>query len=111
MFWGRCRCRPFFDRVSNKTDFRQNRPEEYDIGHIPGAANIPYDRLTLPEYKNIISQLDKKRHIVVYGNTHQCIVSYSCAEDLMSLGFNRVVIAEGHMRWVERGYPIEKSVP
>jgi rhodanese-related sulfurtransferase len=86
-------------------------PEEFDAGHIPGAVNIPYDQITLPEYSRIISKLDENRCNVVYCNTHICSVSYTCAEYLMYLGFKRVIIAEGYMQWVEKGYPVEKFGP
>jgi rhodanese-related sulfurtransferase len=86
-------------------------PEEYDSGHIPDAVNIPYDRTTLPEYQRIISKLNKNRRIVVYCNTHLCSVSDTCAEELIYQGFSRIVIAEGYMQWVEKEYPVEKSVP
>ncbi|MFC1683188.1 rhodanese-like domain-containing protein [Candidatus Zixiibacteriota bacterium] len=86
-------------------------PEEYQAGHIPGAVNIPYDRTRLPEYERIKSKLQKNERIVVYCNTHICSVSYTCAEDLIYLGFDRVIIAEGYMQWVEKGYPVEKFGP
>jgi rhodanese-related sulfurtransferase len=86
-------------------------PDEFAAGHIPGAVNIPYDQITLPPYREIISRLDKNRRIVVYCNTHICSVSYTCAEDLIYQGFDGVIIAEGYMQWVEKGYPVEKNVP
>jgi rhodanese-related sulfurtransferase len=85
-------------------------PEEYDAGHIPGAVDIPYDQITLPEYSGIVSKLDKNERIVVYCNMHICSVSYTCAQDLIYLGFNGVIIAEGYMQWGEKGYPVEVSV-
>lgn len=85
-------------------------PQEYDAGHIPDAINVPYDQISLPKYRNNISAWNKNRRIVVYCNTHICSVSYTCVEDLIYRGFDRVIIAEGYMQWVEKGYPVEKSV-
>jgi rhodanese-related sulfurtransferase len=85
-------------------------PEEYDTGYVPDAINIPYDQIALPEYEGRISKLDKNRRIVVYCNTHICSVSHIYAKEMIYLGFNRVIIAEGYMQWVEKGYPAEVSV-
>jgi rhodanese-related sulfurtransferase len=83
----------------------------YAPGHIPEAVNIPYDQMTLLPYGQTTFQLDKNGRIVVYCNTHICSVSHTCAENLMYLGLKWVIIAEGYMQWVERGYPVEKSIP
>jgi|GEM_PF-1940454 len=99
----------FQEKAAHFIDARD--PEEFAAGHIPGAVNIPYDQMTLPPYSQAISRLDKNGRIVVYCNTHICSVSYTCAENLMYLGYNHVVIAEGYMLWAERGYPVEKSIP
>jgi rhodanese-related sulfurtransferase len=101
--------RIFQEKTAQFIDARD--PDEFAAGHIPGAVNIPYDQITLPPYREIISRLDKNRRIVVYCNTHICSVSYTCAEDLIYQGFDGVIIAEGYMQWVEKGYPVEKSAP
>jgi len=85
-------------------------PDEFAAGHIPGATNIPYDSVSLPKYVDILSKIERDRRIVVYCNTHLCIVSKIGAEGIIFNGFRRVIIAEGYWRWKEMGHPV-KTIP
>lgn len=64
--------------------------EEYDMGHIPGAINIPYEELqkNIPGLKSRMAQSNKRfghSSVIVYcdrGNT-----SLRAARDLYNQGF------------------------
>lgn len=84
-------------------------PEEFKQGHIPDALNIPFDRVTAPEYTAFLDSLPKSTPLIVYCNTHLCIVSHQAAEQIIFKGFSKVIIMEGFMVWKESGYPTRKS--
>jgi small redox-active disulfide protein 2 len=50
-------------------------PDEFVSGHIPSALNIPYDSVCAPKYAKTLSRIANDTRIVVYCNTHLCIVS------------------------------------
>ena len=83
--------------------------DEFFAGHIPGAINVPYDSVSAPKYAKTLSQIPGDVRIVVYCNTHLCIVSRSGAEGMVFNGFTRVIIAEGFWRWEEKGFPVESD--
>jgi rhodanese-related sulfurtransferase len=83
--------------------------DEFVAGHIPGAINIPYDSVSAPKYAKTLSGIAIDIRIVVYCNTHLCIVSRSGAEGIVFNGFTRVIIAEGFWRWEEMGFPVERD--
>lgn len=84
-------------------------PDEFAAGHIPGAINVPYDSVSAPKYAKALSQIASDDRMVVYCNTHLCIVSRSGAEGMVFNGFTRVIIAEGFWRWEEMGLPVERD--
>jgi len=83
--------------------------DEFAEGHIPGAINIPFDSVSAPKYAKTLSQIPGDARIVVYCNTHLCIVSRSGAEGIVFNGFTRVIIAEGFWRWEEMSLPVERD--
>jgi len=60
------------------------RPElEYAAGHIPGAVNIPVDRLT-----DSLADLPKNQEIVAYCRGPYCVFAYEAMEILRPAGRN-----------------------
>ena len=77
-------------------------PEEYAEGHIPGAINIPYDRIgaqlgSLEDYR--------ERDLVVYCRTGR---RAGVAEEVLSkAGFEQIWDLEGHMvAWRDANLPV-----
>ncbi|MDX1762875.1 MAG: rhodanese-like domain-containing protein [bacterium] len=77
-------------------------PKEYARGHVPGAVNIPYRRISdhLQELR-----AEEKRGIVVY-----CAVggrTYVAKQVLAQAGFKQVFHLEGDMSgWEKNGFPV-----
>src|ERR1700749_702507 len=60
------------------------RPEdEYGLGHLPGALNIP-----LRELEQRLSELPRKLEIVAYCRGPYCVLSFEAVAELRARGFN-----------------------
>jgi rhodanese-related sulfurtransferase len=77
----------------------------YDKGHLPGAINIPHDKVR----ERAPSMLpDKSAFIIVYCANTPCQNSAIAARTLDALGYTNVAeYVEGKQDWVEAGLPLE----
>jgi rhodanese-related sulfurtransferase len=78
--------------------------DNFVVQHIPGAINIPYDR---------IGQLapsllpDKNQKIVVYCSSNTCTASPIAYRKLAALGYSAVEhFDQGIAGWQEAGFPL-----
>lgn len=81
------------------------RPQRFEEGHLPGAINIPLDRV-----EELAAQLlpDKDADVVTYCSSAECQSSAKAAERLTELGYRRVrEYVEGKRDWTEAGLPME----
>jgi rhodanese-related sulfurtransferase len=79
-------------------------PEEFAAGHVPGAINIPYDRMAARSGE-IIARKDSS--IVLYCRSGRR--SGIAAKVLADRGFKHVDLLEGDMPgWERDGYPVER---
>lgn len=83
-------------------------PMYYDEAHLPGARNLPHDRVdelaagVLP---------DKDTTIVVYCSNTACQNSAIVSRRLVELGYKNVLeYLEGKQDWIEAGLPVEQTV-
>jgi rhodanese-related sulfurtransferase len=84
-------------------------PEEYAELHIPGAVNLPEDKLKA-DLAQAVSGVPKERPLVVYCSQVSCNAALKVAEALQSQGFTRVSAFMGGFRaWDEAGYPADTS--
>ncbi|HEX5133372.1 MAG TPA: rhodanese-like domain-containing protein [Candidatus Krumholzibacteria bacterium] len=86
-------------------------PQEYEFGHIPGAINVPYDRL--PEYLDMLSaEVPMDQPVIIYCRGPECDFSDQLATELKVLGYQNVrVFTGGWEQWSAAGYPVEGLVP
>jgi hydroxyacylglutathione hydrolase len=80
------------------------RPGEYSLGHVPGAVNIPLDRLA-----SDAAQLDRGRPIaIICASGYRSSVAGSL---LQSLGFTGELynVVGGTSAWVAAGLPTESA--
>ncbi|MFO8064618.1 MAG: rhodanese-like domain-containing protein [Spirochaetia bacterium] len=84
------------------------QPKEFAKGHIAGAVNIPFTKMT-SEARDRFSPEDE---IVVYCHDPQCQASNRAAEKLEKLGYTNVYeYAGGKEDWKAAGYPMEYDAP
>ena len=79
------------------------RPEdEYGLGHLPGALNIP-----LRQLEQRLAELPRKRQIVAYCRGPYCVLSFEAVAELRAWGFNVRRLEQGFPEWKAAGLPIE----
>ena len=82
------------------------RPEdEFALGHVPGARNIP-----LSELKRHLSKLDRKTEIVAYCRGPYCVLSFEAVAQLRRLGFKARRLENGLPEWRAAGLPVETAI-
>jgi rhodanese-related sulfurtransferase/DNA-binding MarR family transcriptional regulator len=79
------------------------RPEdEFALGHVPGARNIP-----LGDLKRYLSRLDRKTEIVAYCRGPYCVMSFEAVAQLRKLGFKARRLEDGLPEWKAAGLPVQ----
>lgn len=81
--------------------------EAFAQGHIPGAINVPYDRL--PEYyEELTAAVPMDAKIICYCWSPTCDFSDQLATELKIMGYSDVtVFTGGWEHWQEAGNPVE----
>jgi ArsR family transcriptional regulator len=78
------------------------RPEdEFALGHLPGAVNIPLRALSAR-----LSELDRKQEIVAYCRGPYCVLSFEAVAALRARGFKARRLVDGLPEWRAAGLPI-----
>lgn len=81
------------------------RPEdEFQLGHIPGAINMPVERLS-----ERLAELPKDREIVAYCRGPYCVFSFEAETILRRQGFGVHRLEQGFPQWKAAGLPVERS--
>ncbi len=79
------------------------RPEdEYGLGHLPGALNVP-----LRQLERRLSELPRKREIIAYCRGPYCVLSFEAVAALRARGFRVRRFEAGFPEWKAAGLPIE----
>jgi ArsR family transcriptional regulator len=79
------------------------RPEdEFALGHLPGARNVPLSRL-----KRQLAKLDRDTEIVAYCRGPYCVLSFEAVAQLRKLGFKARRLQDGLPEWKAAGLPVE----
>ena len=80
----------------------------YDVGHIPGALNLPAKQFD--ELAPRLLPTDKNTLILFYCDGIECKLSHMAADDAEDLGYTNIrVYAEGFPDWFKRGNPYAVS--
>lgn len=79
-------------------------PEEFGVGHIPGAINVPYKKLE--EY---INNLDSSKEVVAYCRGAYCLLSFDAVARLREKGFTAKRLEDGFPEWKRAGLPVDKN--
>lgn len=79
------------------------RPEdEFALGHLPGARNIP-----LAALKRRLPKLDRSIEIVAYCRGAYCILSFEAVAALRKHGFEARRLEHGLPEWKAAGLPLQ----
>ena len=81
------------------------RPEdEFALGHLPGALNIPLDAL-----ERRLRELPAGREVVAYCRGPYCVLSFEAAALLRAGGYAVRRLEDGYPEWKAAGLPIEAA--
>ena len=81
------------------------RPEdEFALGHLPGARNVPLSKL-----KRELSKLDRNTEIIAYCRGPDCVLSFEAVAQLRKMGFKARRLQDGLPEWKAAGLPVESS--
>jgi ArsR family transcriptional regulator len=76
-------------------------PDEFELGHLRGAVNIP-----LRDLEARLGEIDPSQEIVAYCRSHYCVLSYEAVAALRTRGFKARRLEEGFPEWRAAGLPI-----
>jgi len=75
--------------------------EEYAAGHVPGALNVPLDKL-----ESYLSRLPKRKEVVAYCRGPYCLMSFEAVEKLRKRGWRARRLENGLPEWRAAGLPV-----
>ena len=79
------------------------RPEsEFNLGHLPGALNIPFGEL-----ERRLSELPKEAQIIAYCRGRYCVLSFEAVAALRTKGYDVRRLEDGYPEWKAAGLPLE----
>jgi rhodanese-related sulfurtransferase/DNA-binding transcriptional ArsR family regulator len=77
--------------------------EEFAAGHLPGAINVPVDKL-----ETYLSKLPKRKEVIAYCRGPYCLMSFEAVEKLRQRGFKAKRLENGYPEWRAAGLPVER---
>jgi rhodanese-related sulfurtransferase/predicted transcriptional regulator len=75
--------------------------EEYAAAHIPGAINVPLDKL-----ESFLSRLPKRKEVVAYCRGPYCLMSFDAVDRLRKRGWRARRLENGLPEWRAAGLPV-----
>lgn len=75
--------------------------DEFELGHVPGALNIPPTRL-----EERLSELPADREIIAYCRGPYCLLSFEVVAALRAKGFMARRLEDGLPEWQAAGLPV-----
>jgi rhodanese-related sulfurtransferase/DNA-binding HxlR family transcriptional regulator len=79
------------------------RPEdEFALGHLPGALNIP-----LTELERRLAELARDREVIAYCRGPYCVLSFEAVAMLRARGYLVRRLEDGYPEWKAAGLPTE----
>jgi rhodanese-related sulfurtransferase/predicted transcriptional regulator len=81
------------------------RPEdEFAVGHLPGALNIP-----LAELERRLGELPADREVIAYCRGPYCVLSFEAVATLRERGYLVHRLEDGYPEWKAAGLPVEAA--
>jgi ArsR family transcriptional regulator len=79
-------------------------PDEFALGHIPGAVNVPLSALS-----QRLSGFKRSREIIAYCRGTYCVLSFEAVALLREKGFKVRRLEDGMPEWRAAGLPVVKG--
>jgi rhodanese-related sulfurtransferase len=76
--------------------------DEFALGHLPGALNIP-----LAELERRLGELPKSREVIAYCRGPYCVLSFEAVAALRARGYRVRRLQDGYPEWKAAGLPVE----
>ena len=76
--------------------------EEYEVGHIQGALNVPLD-----DIEQHLANLPKEQEIIAYCRGEYCVLAFEAVATMRKNGFNARRLEEGFPEWKAAGLPVD----
>lgn len=78
--------------------------DEFAMGHLPGALNVPIETL-----EQRLQEFDPDQEIVAYCRGAYCVLSFETVAALRGRGFNVRRLEDGYPEWRAAGLPVESG--
>ena len=88
-------------RAGSVTVLDVRPPDEFALGHIPGAVNIPLSALS-----QHLSAFKRSREIIAYCRGTYCVLSFEAVALLREKGFKVRRLEDGMPEWRVAGLPV-----
>lgn len=79
--------------------------DEFALGHLAGAINVPLDRL-----KRQLAKLDRSKTIVAYCRGAYCVLSFEAVAELRARGYDVRRLEDGFPEWRAAGLPVDTGL-
>lgn len=79
--------------------------EEFALGHIPGAVNIPTGEL-----KRRLSDLPRSKEVVAYCRGPYCVFAFEAVAALRAAGYKARRLEDGLPHWRAAGLPVKADL-
>lgn len=77
---------------------------EFAVGHLPGAINIP-----LSDLGKRLKDLPKEHEVIAYCRGAYCVLSFEAVAHLRKKGYKARRLEEGYPEWKAAGLPVEDA--
>jgi ArsR family transcriptional regulator len=79
-------------------------PDEFALGHVPGAINVP-----LGDLESRLQEIDPALEVVAYCRGPWCVMSFEAVSALRGRGISARRLEDGLPEWKAAGMPVEIS--
>jgi rhodanese-related sulfurtransferase/predicted transcriptional regulator len=77
--------------------------EEYAAGHLPGAVNVPLEKLA-----SYVAKLPRRKEVIAYCRGPYCLLTFEAVEKLRRKGFKARRMEDGFPEWRAAGLPVNR---
>lgn len=78
--------------------------DEFEVGHVPGAVNVP-----LAALERRLDELPRDKEVIAYCRGPFCVLSFEAVAALRKRGFRVRRLVDGFPEWKAFGLPLESA--